>query len=218
MPDFLETTHRLHLQFPDIVMAYSNGQLIDTNNQVLGIRRGKVFDSKTIIPTIFEEGRPWGTGGCLWKAEAVKLCSWQSFAAWEDYAFDTDVALSNNTIVGSPQLLVYYDASGADKISNLSNDTVKNGKNQAAAYILKQLSKSHLNEDEYIKKSAKRLLFSHCIEVAKNGNCTPETRKNLINLAQELCHLTTAFVVRILFRLPKKQQLQGFRFLRKSIT
>src|SRR5690606_26172230 len=84
---------------------------------VIGKRRRRL--SKTsILPVILKFGRPWGTGGCLWRKEIISDLKWIDSRTWEDYAFDVDAAILCNDITCVEDELVFYDTSGLDKLSN----------------------------------------------------------------------------------------------------
>lgn len=122
--DFLKITRNALIENKKAGMAYANGfeVNIDGSRQ---IRRGKIKKLNQILPEILSVNRHWGTGGCLWRKSEIGNIRWIDSRTWEDYAFDIDVAIQNNSIVGLKEQVVYYDISGDDKLSIQNSELEK---------------------------------------------------------------------------------------------
>lgn len=156
--DFLETAVAALIQNPAAAMAYVNGYEVDENGKILGIRRNKIKQLDCILPEILSVNRHWGTGGCLWRKKDIQNIEWIASRTWEDYAFDIDVAIHNNTVVGVKEKLVYYDISGKDKLSERISNDFMSEKILALGYISKALYASNWRSHPKTKK-ALRYIF-----------------------------------------------------------
>ena len=164
-PDFLEKSLQPFTINKEIVMVYAQGIQIDENENETGTRRGNIQLVKHILPYVLLKARPWGTGGCLWKYNKIKGLQWLNTRSWEDYAFDITVAIQHNTILGLEEALVYYDSSGADKLSGQDGDKMIGEKLKSFAAISEALHNSHFKTDERINRGITSHIISNLISV-----------------------------------------------------
>ena len=138
--DFLKESHDLIKREPNLAMVYSQVIEVDKNKNKLNYRRGQKFENKTILPDIFQKGRPWCTSSCLWNgALAREKGKWIEAKTWEDYVFDTSIAVHNNHIKGVKDALVYYDTTGDDKLSFSKRENILKQKTHSIKQILQLL-------------------------------------------------------------------------------
>ena len=119
--DFLRNTIQAFSDNKDIAMVC--GQVVEVNEKghVFKRRRNNTFELTTILPYILQKGRPWCTSACLWNASIAKNSGmWINSRNWEDYVFDVSIAFKNNNVKTLHETLVYYDASGDDKLSYIN--------------------------------------------------------------------------------------------------
>ena len=117
--DFLRNTMKVLSDDKNIAMVCCQVVEVDENGHIFKRRRDKKFEVTHILPYILQYGRPWCTSSCLWDAShAKKNGLWIDSRNWEDYVFDVSIAVVNNEIKTLEDTLVYYDASGDDKLSN----------------------------------------------------------------------------------------------------
>ncbi len=148
---FLEKTISEHILYPQISMVYSNGENFDCNGSKFPYRKN--FNKTTfILPHILFYGRPWGTGSCVWKSDALKGAKWVAFLNWEDYIFDIERAVRSNSVRGIDEKLVYYDISGEDKLSNRKTIDKVLEKCKGLNYISTVLMNSNFRDDIEVKR------------------------------------------------------------------
>lgn len=200
--NFLEITVAALIQNPSAAMVYVNGYDVDEYGEILSIRRNKVKQLNAILPEILINNRHWGTGGCLWRKNDIQDIRWIDSRAWEDYAFDIDVALHNNTIVGVDKNLVYYDVSGKDKLSESSSDNLMTQKIISIQNISDALYASKWRRNSVIKKAM------HYIFIINYMACTDE--KNRLLLSQNFVRWHGVFgkvLWKLVLKLPEPQRL-----------
>jgi len=200
--NFLEITVAALIQNPSAAMVYVNGYDVDEYGEILSIRRNKVKQLKAILPEILINNRHWGTGGCLWRKNDIQDIRWIDSRAWEDYAFDIDVALHNNTIVAVDKNLVYYDVSGKDKLSESSSDNLMTQKIISIQNISDALYASKWRRNSVIKKAM------HYIFIINYMACTDE--KNRLLLSQNFVRWHGVFgkvLWKLVLKLPEPQRL-----------
>jgi hypothetical protein len=165
----------------------------------LGLRRGKIFSVNRILPDIFIEGRPWCTSSCVWRGEIVKKVGlWPDSRSWEDYAFDTGVAINNNEVISIEAPLVYYNASGSDKLSNQNYIRLLNERLISAECISGYISEGHDIALELTRLHFARSLFTLVLQSAANKQnmLVKEYLKLLLNL-QCINHLQKIVIERL---------------------
>src|SRR5690554_2422311 len=200
--NFLEITVAALIQNPSAAMVYVNGYDVDEYGEILSIRRNKVKQLKAILPEILINNRHWGTGGCLWRKNDIQDIRWIDSRAWEDYAFDIDVALHNNTLVAVDKNLVYYDVSGKDKLSESSSDNLMTQKIISIQNISDALYASKWRRNSVIKKAM------HYIFIINYMACTDE--KNRLLLSQNFVRWHGVFgkvLWKLVLKLPEPQRL-----------
>lgn len=153
--NFLKETVAALVENPDAAMVYANGFNVDEDEKILGIRRNQIKKLDTILPEILSLNRHWGTGGCLWRKKHIQNVRWIASRTWEDYAFDIDVAIHNNAIIGLKETLVYYDISGKDKLSESTSDDLMTQKISTLHHISDSLYTSKWRNDPIIKKAVR---------------------------------------------------------------
>lgn len=163
-PDFLKLTKQALISDTNAVMAYANGTDVDAREKPLGIRRNKIKTPEHILPDILSRNRHWGTGACLWRKKDIDYVRWIATRSWEDYAFDIDVALKNNRIIGIEEQLVFYDVSGSDKLSARKPKDIFNDKIRSVKYIFKNLYDSEFQKDSKIRRSVSYILLMLLME------------------------------------------------------
>ena len=157
--NFLKVAVAALVENPVAAMVYANGFNVDEHGETLGIRRGQVKELNTILPEILSVNRHWGTGGCLWRKKDIENIRWIASRTWEDYAFDIDVAIHNNSIIGLKETLVYYDSSGKDKLSESNSDDFMSQKIMAFQHISDSLYASSWRNDAITKKAVRYLVL-----------------------------------------------------------
>lgn len=72
------------------------------------IRRRSSINYDKFLPTLLD-GRPWGTGACLWTRKASELIGpWFPGWAWEDYEYDFRAGCNDIRICYIPEVLCHY--------------------------------------------------------------------------------------------------------------
>lgn len=168
--DFLESTVTALILNPAAVMVYANGWNVDEGGQVLGDRRDKIKKLHTILPEILSVNRHWGTSGCLWRNKDIQNIRWIASRTWEDYAFDIDVAIGNNTIIGLEEQLVYYDISGMDKLSKKSAEDLLEQKILSIQHISDALCDSKWRHHPRTKKLMRYILLMNFIRCSHQND------------------------------------------------
>ena len=78
----------------------------------------------------------------LERKDIIKNIKWLETRGWEDYAFDVSAALICNKVIAVDEYLVFYDASGCDKISNQKPDVSSIEKNKSLKFIAESIKNS----------------------------------------------------------------------------
>ncbi|NRA94506.1 MAG: glycosyltransferase family 2 protein [Psychroserpens sp.] len=158
---FLELTLEALKSNHKAIMAYANGYYVDEQGNVLEEMRKEAPKQETILPNILDDGRPWGTGGCVWDLNQIKDIRWIDSRTWEDYAFDIEVAIRCNTIAYVDSFLVYYDRSDDPEKISVQKDYLKSeiAKNKVLVYITNLIADSRFSNSKPIKS----LLLSHAL-------------------------------------------------------
>ncbi|MEZ4780030.1 MAG: hypothetical protein R2786_11695, partial [Flavobacteriaceae bacterium] len=115
----------------------------------------------------------WCTSSCVWRASVIHQVSWLSTRIWEDYAFDVDVALKNNNVIGTKEKYVYYDASGDDKLSGVVDDATILEKSKSLQYVSKLLQKNFSKRDKKISGAIRKHLLNQLIQLLGMKNKAP---------------------------------------------
>lgn len=153
----------------EIIMAYSSGYNVDENCNIIGERRGGYVKSSNILPYILLNGRPWGTGACIWDLTKIKNIEWIESRNWEDYAFDILAAINCNRVEYVEGKLVYYDSSGSDKLSKGNLRHIIINKNKSINFIARSIKESSLFMDNKIRDAVKIQILNNCIDLILNN-------------------------------------------------
>lgn len=168
--NFLKVAIAALVKNPDAAMVYANGCDVDEHGKTLGVRRKQIKQLNTILPEILSVNRHWGTGGCLWRKKDIQNIQWMGFRTWEDYAFDIDAAIRNNSIIGLKETLVYYDSSGKDKLSESTSDDLLTQKLLALQHISESLHASPWRNDARTKKAMCYLILMNFLACSKQDD------------------------------------------------
>lgn len=163
--DFLNTILHKFNSRPDLSMIYANCQLVGKNNELIGLRREPQDDNEFIIPYILINGRPWETSACIWNRKILKDIRFIDSWTWEDYAFDIDVGIISNRILGIKQELVFYDTVGNDKLSNQKHSRAVKSKAISLIHISQALFNSRFNKNFETRVILSYLLLSSLISL-----------------------------------------------------
>jgi len=149
-PEFLGKTIAVHSETSDLAFVYSFARIINNDND-LGLRKGGIM-SNTILPGLFQFGRPWCTSSCVWTKSVVdKIGDYIKTRCWEDYDFDVRAAILNNKIACIPDALTVYEISGADNLSS-----------QSPGIALIEKSQSMMNISQNLRRSLFKSNFQVC--------------------------------------------------------
>ncbi|WP_310992295.1 glycosyltransferase family 2 protein [Aequorivita marina] len=205
---FLEATVAVLVQNPAAAMAYANGYEVDANGEIQGVRRNKIKQVDAILPEILSVNRHWGTGGCLWRKKDIQNIRWIASRTWEDYAFDIDVAIGNNSIVGLEKKLVYYDISGKDKLSETTSEDLM---------AQKIISLQHISDALYARKwrrNAKTKKAMHYVLLMNFLACSNRDNKQLVSkIFIRWNGLLGRWMWKAVLQLPESQRLRFLEFL-----
>ncbi len=206
--NFLEATVTALIQNPSVAMGYVNGYSVDENGRILGIRRNRIKQLNAILPEILSVNRHWGTGGCLWRKKDIQNIRWIASRTWEDYAFDIDVAIGNNSIVGLEKKLVYYDVSGKDKLSESAPDTIMAQKIIALQHISDALYFSKWRKDAKTKKAMHYVLLMRFLADSNQDN-----KQSLSEIFIRWNGFFGKMMWKLILKLPERQQITILEFL-----
>lgn len=168
--NFLKVAVAALTENPAAAMVYANGCDVDEHGKILGIRRNQIKQLDTILPEILSVNRHWGTGGCLWRKKDIQNIQWIGSRTWEDYAFDIDAAIHNNSIIGLKETLVYYDSSGTDKLSERIPDDHISQKILALQHISDSLYVSPWRHDARTKKAMRYLILMNVLACSNHDD------------------------------------------------
>ncbi len=200
--NFLEVTVAALVNNPAAVMVYANGVNVNEHGKTIGVRRNQIKHLDRILPDILSVNRHWGTGGCLWRKTDIQNIQWIASRSWEDYAFDIDVAIHNNSIIGLKEPLVYYDSSGKDKLSENTFDARRTQKVMALQHISDSLYASPWREDSMIKKAFSYLILMNFLEYP-----TRDEKQLLLKIFNHWNGFFNRFLLKMLFKLPESQRM-----------
>lgn len=216
-PTFLRTMVDLLEEHQLVVMAFANAYVIGATQEIMGIRRKKERLVENILPEILQGGRAWGTGGCVWRLAVIKEVSWLSTRVWEDYAFDISVALLNNKVIGTTEKLVYYDASGEDKISNQKTPNALSEKATSLVHVSKLLRESAYAKNRTISKMVSLHLVNSILALWNGGGAGKPILKQLRKELHQWNYRYVSFVVRPVFMMRPGLGVPLLRKIRKVI-
>src|SRR5690554_3329168 len=206
--NFLEITVAALIQNPSAAMVYTNGYEVDNCGEILGNRRNTRKQLDAILPEILSLNRHWGTSGCLWRKTDIQNIRWIASRTWEDYAFDIDAALHNNTIVGIKESLVYYDISGKDKLSKNTSADLMTQKIISIQHISDALLASKWRRSSKTKKAMHYILILNYLASTHNEN-----RQLLCKNFMRWNGVLGNVLWKLVLKLPEPQRLDVLEFL-----
>ncbi len=122
------------------------------------VRRSSNVSFDKIMPTLFDEHRPWATCSWLWRKEC--LPEWTNERSNEDSLFEINVAMYNNKIVHVNKVLCYIDkGTGSNTIDLLGSRKNELDRNKVVQYCIQNLSKFKSEKREIGKGCLRRLLY-----------------------------------------------------------
>ena len=159
---FLERCVAALQQAKEAGMAYCTSVEMKGDRQMAIRKRSDVaYDS--FLPTILW-GRPWPTGGCLWRKTLTdRIGSWLPLFWWEDYEYDSRAgALEAKVVhVDEPLCFIQWDAEGM--VSRPKEDsTLKRGISSRAAALQamsRNLARSSSSSDATAQGRMAQLCF-----------------------------------------------------------
>lgn len=202
---------------PSVIMGYSKGYSVDENGVIIEKMPKDAIKSNNILPSILQNGRNWGTGACVWRKVLINNIKWLETKGWEDYAFDVSAALICNKVIAVDEYLVFYDASGCDKISNQRPDVSSIEKNKSLKFISESIKNSSFYYDPIIKKQIAKLLLNNAIALLVNNVKNYNLHYNNIRMLKVYKGFYIATLVFIFTSINSKVGLSFLRRLRKRI-
>jgi glycosyltransferase involved in cell wall biosynthesis len=122
------------------------------------VRRSSNVSFDKIMPTLFDEHRPWATCSWLWRRES--LPKWTNERSNEDSLFEINVAMNNNKIVHVNEVLCYIDkGTGENTIDLLGSSKNELDRNKVVQYCILNLSKFKSDQKEIGEGCLRRVLF-----------------------------------------------------------
>ena len=216
-PDFIQKTMAQLKTNSEAVMAYANGEKVDGEGNTIALRKNRIVLRSSIIPDILKIGRPWGTGGCLWVAKEITDVCWRASFTWEDYAFDIDVGLCNNKIVGIPEVLVFYNSEGADKLSHQHVNQEAVRKQPMLVYISERLLEHGWVKHPETRKAMQLQLFYQLISLQTSGQSSKKLNHELLQAIKAWSTKWKAWYTTAILLLPRHWRLRVLRTCRKQI-
>lgn len=168
-PEFIKYSLEVHKKYPYIAATYTAAQYIQTGQ----IREGSNKSYSYIMPTLFEQRRPWPTCSLLWKTEYT--ATWKPLRTNQDSLFELDCCFKNNSIAHVPEVLAFIDKgtgqNSADLVKNWMSDL---NRNAVGIHALKNISKIIVKDSD--RKRLKKAILHRIIYVssklAGNGQAT----------------------------------------------
>ncbi len=188
MVDEIEFNH-------DIAGVYCTAFDLVTNS----IRKSSNLSYNKILPTLFDEHRPWATCSWLWRRECIG--TWSELRTNQDSKFEIDVAIRNNSISHVSDVLCFIDkGTELNTIDLVGNEKNELNRNQVVTYVLKNIYKFQCDRDTIFKSAINRLMYVSA-RLLKFPNQRREVWRN----------------ARLLFNLTKPQQLLGLILIAVSL-
>ncbi|QAA81370.1 glycosyltransferase [Aequorivita sp. H23M31] len=200
--NFLKSSVTALIKNPSVAMAYANGINVDENGKTQDVRRNQIKQLDRILPEILSLHRHWGTGGCLWRKIDIQNIQWITSRTWEDYAFDIDVAIHNNSIIGLQETLVYYDISGKDKLSERISDDLMAQKISALQHISDALCSSKWRNDGRIKKAFRYLIVMNFL-----ASSNQDEKQLLSHIFNRWNGFFSRFLWKLVLKLPESRRM-----------
>ncbi|MFK7782445.1 glycosyltransferase family 2 protein [Psychroserpens sp.] len=215
--DYLLKTVAALKENPDCIMAYANGFYVDDKGNELQEMRDNAIKPNIILPNIFLDGRPWGTAACLWDRLKIKDIRWVDTRCWEDYVFDTNVAVICNKIIYVDAFLIYYDLSNDEQKLSREKDLValEINRNESLMHITKLIEGTVFFEDKLLKSKLIYYAFTNAIAFIKLGYKNKVYYHNIKNNIKGLGGKTKFMNINIILGLNSKIGLKLMRYFRK---
>jgi len=141
-PDFLALSVQAHSAHPEIAATYTTAKYVQTDT----IREGSEKAYSCIMPTLFNESRPWPTCGWVWKR--VAIARWKPLRTNQDSLFELDNSFINNTIAHIPQVLCFIDKGTGNNTTDLVAEKDWNrDRNFVARYALQNWRRIQTGEN-----------------------------------------------------------------------
>lgn len=112
-PEFLSKSLQTHLLNPGIAATYATSVYIQTGQ----IREGSDCAYFNIMPTLFEQRRPWPTCSLLWNRASLAI--WKPLRTNQDSLFELDCCFINNNIRHIPEVLCFVDKGTGQNTADL---------------------------------------------------------------------------------------------------
>jgi glycosyltransferase involved in cell wall biosynthesis len=122
------------------------------------VRRSSNVSFDNIMPTLFDEHRPWATCSWLWRRES--LPKWTNERSNEDSLFEINVAMNNNKIGHVNEVLCYIDkGTGKNTIDLLGSKKNELDRNKVLQFCIQNLSRFKSDQREIGEGCLRRLLY-----------------------------------------------------------
>jgi glycosyltransferase involved in cell wall biosynthesis len=122
------------------------------------IRKSSNFSYNKILPTLFDEQRPWATCSWLWRRDCIG--TWSELRTNQDSKFEIDVAIRNNSISHVSDVLCFIDkGTELNTIDLVGNEKNELNRNQVVTYVLKNINKFKYDRDTIFKSAINRLIY-----------------------------------------------------------
>ena len=123
------------------------------------IRKSSNKSYNTILPTLFDDNRPWAT--CSWMWRHKYLGKWSELRTNQDSLFEIEVAFRNNNISHLNEILCYIDkgtsSNTIDLVGNLKNEL---NRNEVVVFVLLNSYKIELDSDILLNSILSRFLYT----------------------------------------------------------
>jgi glycosyltransferase involved in cell wall biosynthesis len=163
---FLDSDDYYHTKFLALMIAD-----INANTEVSGvyctsfdlftgqIRKSSNKSYDKILPTLFNNHRPWATCSWLWRREFI--AEWTSLRTNQDSLFEISTSFKNNKISHVREVLCYIDKgtmeNTIDKVGNKLNEL---NRNTVVNFALQNLKNNFEHSDEIINAVVNRLFYT----------------------------------------------------------
>lgn len=187
----------------DFAFIYSKVGQVDEIEQFIRERVVNNCYPSLIMPHIFLDGRAWATSSCFWNKNVISDIEWADYRCWEDYLFDVQASFVNNKIGFINEILVYYDASGEDKLSKIAKGKQIDEKSRSLNTILEIFCNSVYIDDKKTKKKLERLFVKTIYELRNYSSLEKKIIMDRVTAIKKINFLRFLYL-RILVKLPKK--------------
>jgi glycosyltransferase involved in cell wall biosynthesis len=105
-PHFLEMMLKEHRLNPKLTFAYCTSVWVDNMNHVLHYYKKSNLTYYSIMPYLLLDSRPWNTSSIMWNR--AYIAHWhENLRTWEDYLFEFQSSILNNSITHVRETLCY---------------------------------------------------------------------------------------------------------------